>query len=116
MRNYGNQISEIQQEIRISKDEEKGIVNQIQQGQRRLEQLESVSNQRLQNIKGFQKDTYNAVIWLRENIGMFKKPVYEPIVLQINVKDKNFAQEIETAIPVQQLFVRVLFDYFVRSL
>ena len=113
MRTLQTQTLEVQSECRSVKDDIKKVVTDIQNAQRRLEALESVSNQRLNNLKGFQKDTYQAVLWLRENKKRFKAEVYEPIVLLVNVTDQRYSKEVESSIPFQHLFVSfVYFFYF----
>jgi len=55
------------------------------------------------------------VLWLRANHGkFFKKTVYEPVILQVNVTDPRFAKEVETAIPMNTLFVSFSLLYITR--
>ena len=49
----------------------------------RITKLEDMKNRRLEFLRNRYKDTYNAVIWLRENRHRFKGPVHEPILLQV---------------------------------
>ena len=50
----------------------------------RITKLEDMKNRRLEFLRNRYKDTYNAVIWLRENQHRFKGPVHEPILLQVS--------------------------------
>lgn len=50
----------------------------------RITKLEDMKNRRLEILRNRHKDTYNAVIWLRENQHRFKSPVHEPILLQVS--------------------------------
>lgn len=43
-------------------------------------------------------DVYEATMWLRENRGLFKHHVYDPVCLEINVKNKKYADAIESNI------------------
>ena len=49
----------------------------------RITKLEDMKNLRLEHLRNRYKDTYNAVIWLRENQHKFKGLVHEPILLQV---------------------------------
>lgn len=41
-----------------------------------------MKNRRLEFLRNRHRETYNAVMWLRENRDKFSGPVYEPILLQ----------------------------------
>lgn len=49
-----------------------------------LQRLEDVSNRRLQQLRQADRDTYNAVQWLRNNQDRFRQHVYEPIVMAVS--------------------------------
>ena len=49
----------------------------------RINKLEDMKKLRLQYLRNHNKDTYNAVMWLRENKNRFKHPVHEPILLLV---------------------------------
>jgi len=83
LRQLQQKVQEVQVQIREARDESKTVTSNINHIQRKIEQLENVANQRLNNLKSFQRDTYNAVIWLRENRHLFKEEVFEPIVLLV---------------------------------
>ena len=44
------------------------------------------------------QDTYRGVLWLRDNRDKFTKPVHDPIMLSLDVKDKSLARYVETHI------------------
>nr|DBA11451.1 TPA_inf: SMC5 [Kalmanozyma brasiliensis] len=69
----------------------------------RLAQLDSVPQQRLEMLRNADSGTYKAVLWLRENQHRFRKPVHEPVLLEISLKDQRYASAVENAISwVQQ--------------
>jgi len=107
LRELQNLTQEVQVEIKSDKDEIKKLTTDTNNVQRKLEQLENTQNQRLENLKREQRDTYNAVTWLREHRDLFKDEVYEPIVLTINVKNPRYANHIEMSIPRNYLFAFV---------
>uniref|UniRef100_A0A4W3I449 Structural maintenance of chromosomes protein 5 n=1 Tax=Callorhinchus milii TaxID=7868 RepID=A0A4W3I449_CALMI len=49
------------------------------------------------------RDTYNAILWLRENKDKFKGRIFEPIMLELNMKDSRNAKYIENHIPMNDL-------------
>jgi len=44
-----------------------------------------MKNQRLQNIRQYNRDVYNGIMWLRENRDRFKEEVFEPAVLSVKI-------------------------------
>jgi hypothetical protein len=44
-----------------------------------------VANQRLELLRLKQKDTYDAVMWLRENKNQFQHQIYEPMMLEVKI-------------------------------
>ncbi|XP_037075659.1 structural maintenance of chromosomes protein 5-like [Pollicipes pollicipes] len=86
-----------------SKDHEQlqGRVNGLQS---ELKRVRSDGGQRLQILRGRDRDLYKAVLWLRENATRFKGTVHEPMILLLDVFDKRFAKYVETSIPWGDLF------------
>ncbi|XP_064607700.1 structural maintenance of chromosomes protein 5-like [Liolophura sinensis] len=64
--------------------------------QRELQQLQNVSNRRLELLRQCHRHTYEAVIWLRANKHRFKATIHEPMILTVNVKDASDAKYIES--------------------
>lgn len=64
----------------------------------RMDELEDVKNRKLQALRNVDNDVYEAVVWLRQNRHLFKNHVFDPICLEINVKNKKFADAIESNI------------------
>lgn len=57
--------------------------------------LDNIREQRLQWLKQNDRDVYDAVIWLSNNRNKFKDHVYDPVYLEINVKDLKYADFVE---------------------
>lgn len=51
---------------------------------KRITELEDMKNRRLNSLRGKHRDTYNAVMWLRDNQDKFQGTVYEPILMQVS--------------------------------
>jgi len=48
-----------------------------------LQKLLDVGNQRLQELRRFNEDTYRAVMWLRGNRQQFRGVIHEPMMLTV---------------------------------
>ncbi|XP_032866282.1 structural maintenance of chromosomes protein 5 isoform X2 [Tyto alba] len=64
----------------------------------RLAQINNIMNIKEENLKGKFEDTHSALMWLRQNKDKFKKGVFEPMMLEINVKDSKYAKYLENHI------------------
>ncbi|KAG0322108.1 Structural maintenance of chromosomes protein 5, partial [Linnemannia gamsii] len=71
---------------------------EIIQKRKTIDELEDTKNRKLQALKNVDNDVYEATMWLRENRGLFKHHVYDPVCLEINVKNKKYADAIESNI------------------
>ncbi|KAG5440223.1 hypothetical protein PCANB_001793 [Pneumocystis canis] len=67
----------------------------LDQAQNRLAYLDNIREQRLQWLKQNDRDVFDAVTWLSNNRNKFKDHVYEPVYLEINVKDLKYADFVE---------------------
>ncbi|KAK9469427.1 P-loop containing nucleoside triphosphate hydrolase protein [Lipomyces arxii] len=78
------------------KEEEAALVNQqdqqivhlrdeIKKCKSELADLESADARKLHQLQKLSKDTYDAVIWLRQNKHRFKAEVYEPPILTLTI-------------------------------
>lgn len=67
--------------------------------QAQIQRLNDISNKKLEGLRrSNERDTYNAVEWLRKNKNMFQGEVLEPFQLIINVPDTSNAKYIESII------------------
>ncbi|EMR11466.1 hypothetical protein PNEG_00481 [Pneumocystis murina B123] len=67
----------------------------LKQVQNKLDDLDNVREQRLQWLKQNDRDVFDAVIWLSNNRNKFKDHVYEPVYLEISVRDLKYADFLE---------------------
>ncbi|XP_006002040.1 structural maintenance of chromosomes protein 5 [Latimeria chalumnae] len=68
-----------------------------------IKQLEDMIKVKEDKLRQRFRDTYDAVMWLRENRDRFRGNVYEPIMLVINMRDAKFAKYVEHQIPRNDL-------------
>jgi structural maintenance of chromosomes protein 5 len=66
--------------------------------ERRIRNMENVKQRRLEFLQHHHEDTYKAVLWLRNNQHEFKGKVYEPMMMELNVRDTNHVKYLENAV------------------
>ena len=64
--------------------------------QRAFDELQDERNRKLKILERENPDAYQGVMWLRQNSSLFKAPVHEPIMLSIDVKNRELAKYVET--------------------
>ncbi|KXJ22629.1 structural maintenance of chromosomes protein 5 [Exaiptasia diaphana] len=97
-RQINRELTTIQQEGSRIVEEKRHLTAQASDAKSRLSVLEDIKKKRLDLLRNMSRDTYNAVMWLRENKDKFKQQVYEPILLQVNMLDVNNAKYLERLI------------------
>uniref|UniRef100_A0A2K6GF71 Structural maintenance of chromosomes protein 5 n=1 Tax=Propithecus coquereli TaxID=379532 RepID=A0A2K6GF71_PROCO len=115
--NLQPQIDAITNDLRRVQDEKALCEGEIIDKRREKETLEkekksvddhivrfdNLMNQKEDKLRQRYRDTYDAVLWLRNNRDKFKRRVCEPIMLTINMKDNKNAKYIENHIPSNDL-------------
>ncbi|KAJ1206907.1 hypothetical protein NDU88_002300 [Pleurodeles waltl] len=94
--NIDSQMSDLRREKEILEGEKKDKVN-------RIKQFDNLMNLKEEKLRTRFRDTYNAVMWLRENKDKFKHSVFKPIMLEINMKDQRHAKYVENHISMNDL-------------
>ncbi|CBQ73825.1 related to SMC5-Structural maintenance of chromosomes, required for cell viability [Sporisorium reilianum SRZ2] len=112
---------DIQRQMQDVNVESQTIDRGLNAYRQQLAQLDDVPQQRLEKIRAADEGVYKAVLWLRQNQHRFRKPVHEPVLLEISLKDQRYAAAVESCIPfaVQKSFVcqtREDYDLFTREL
>ncbi|NXP56133.1 SMC5 protein, partial [Heliornis fulica] len=69
----------------------------------RLGQLSNKMSMKEEHLKSRFQDTHSALMWLRKNKDKFKKRVYEPLMLEINMKDNKHSKYVENHISVNDM-------------
>ncbi|CAO3703824.1 unnamed protein product [Rhizopus stolonifer] len=83
----------------INKREEMG---ELDVAKKKIEDMKNVRNIRLQALKNRHADTFTAFEWLRANRDQFTGRVYNPILLELNLKDSKYAAHIEQVLGGQR--------------
>ncbi|SNX85906.1 related to SMC5 - Structural maintenance of chromosomes, required for cell viability [Melanopsichium pennsylvanicum] len=116
-----NRRGDIQRQMQDVNVESQTIDKGTQSYRNQLAQLDNVPQQRLEKLRGADEHVYKAVMWLRQNQHRFRKPVHEPVLLEISLKDQRYAAAVESCIPfaVQKSFVcqtRADYDLFTSTM
>lgn len=74
---------------------------------RKLDELNNIRNKRLSTLQKTNREVHRAVFWLRENRHKFKGEIYEPVCLEINLKDARHANAVESLISSKDLLVSI---------
>ncbi|XP_069619647.1 structural maintenance of chromosomes protein 5 [Ranitomeya imitator] len=106
------EIDFIARELRDIQDEKSAVESDMSDARMERQNLEGEKRDKSNRIRKFDNmlnlkeeilrkrfaDTYNAIVWLRENMEKFKKRVCLPIMLEINVKNHLHAKYVENHI------------------
>ncbi|XP_041363245.1 structural maintenance of chromosomes protein 5-like [Gigantopelta aegis] len=98
MRIVNQDMTHVQQEGNVTRISRDAIQQDMNEHQVALRQIQDISNRRLELLRQRHKHTYEAVTWLRQNKNKFKKNIYEPMLLCLNVKNPDHAKYIESHI------------------
>ncbi|XP_062563609.1 structural maintenance of chromosomes protein 5 [Armigeres subalbatus] len=71
--------------------------------QRRIEALENIEQVKMRLLQSRFESAYNATLWLRENQHLFRKKIYEPMLLELNVPNSENAKYLENTIARRDL-------------
>ncbi|KAL4709644.1 hypothetical protein ACJJTC_007375 [Scirpophaga incertulas] len=91
------------QKLEVQYDLENNVTPQIRLFQNKIRQLQDMDSKRLEVLRNYREDCYNAVVWLRENKEMFQEAVYEPMMLEIKFTDPKFARYLEATVSSRDL-------------
>ncbi|XP_011505579.1 PREDICTED: structural maintenance of chromosomes protein 5 [Ceratosolen solmsi marchali] len=106
-RNITNDLS-MQQNLfkqQIDTIERKIIVEE-----KNLQAVKDIDNKRLELLQKLSSDAYKGILWLRSNKHLFSKPVHEPMLLHINLKDAKYSKYFENIIPQRDLIAFICED------
>nr|XP_031533031.1 structural maintenance of chromosomes protein 5 isoform X2 [Vicugna pacos] len=90
-------------EIIDKREERKTLEKEKKNVDDHITRFDDLMNQKEDKLRQRYRDTYAAVLWLRNNRDKFKQRVCEPIMLTINMKDNKNAKYIENHIPPNDL-------------
>ncbi|XP_053322557.1 structural maintenance of chromosomes protein 5 [Spea bombifrons] len=115
--NLQPELDSIDSELRHIQEEKANVENEMSDLRMEKDNLERDRKNKLNLIKQFENlmnlkeeklrkrfaDTYNAVVWLKENKDRFQHSVCQPIMLEINMKDQQHAKYVENHISMNDM-------------
>ena len=70
-----------------------------------LKKQDNADVQKLNSLIRWDKDTHDAILWVRQNRNLFKMEVFETPFMRLNVKDKRYTNAVEASFNSSQLRV-----------
>ncbi|KIL63939.1 hypothetical protein M378DRAFT_78988 [Amanita muscaria Koide BX008] len=68
-----------------------------------LKKLDDILVRKMHNMRQWDRDAHDVILWLRQNQHRFKKPILEPPAIIVNVPDKRFVDTVEACFSSAQL-------------
>ncbi|KAF9347906.1 Structural maintenance of chromosomes protein 5 [Mortierella sp. AD094] len=68
------------------------------ENRKRLDALDDIRNRRLEQLRNQDNHVFEAVLWLREHSKEFKMHVFEPVCLELNIKNTKHVMAVEGTI------------------
>ncbi|KAF5393572.1 hypothetical protein D9757_000066 [Collybiopsis confluens] len=94
-----NEISarrdELDEKLRAKMDSKAFMMRKVEDTQKQLHNLDSVDHQKLQRLQRFNRDTADAVLWLRANKSRFKMEIIEPALMTLTIPDRRYQAAVE---------------------
>ncbi|KAI9101964.1 hypothetical protein DFS34DRAFT_612195 [Phlyctochytrium arcticum] len=94
----GGRIMIVQRKMREVQEDAARFRDQKETTYRELQSLDDIREQKLHGLRQTNRQTYDATLWLRENQHLFEKKVFEPVVLEISVKDPKYCAAVESGL------------------
>ncbi|KIM34992.1 hypothetical protein M413DRAFT_449948 [Hebeloma cylindrosporum] len=95
--------AELDDDLKLLIDRRGKAVATSEEAQRNLRKQDNADVQKLNKLAGWDKDTHDAILWVRENRNLFKMEVFETPFMRLNVKDKRYTNAVEACLGSTQL-------------
>ncbi|KAJ7594061.1 P-loop containing nucleoside triphosphate hydrolase protein [Mycena floridula] len=89
--------------MKVNINERSAVENRIGNLKNQIRQLDSVDVQKLDNLRRWDADTADVIVWLRQNQTQFKHPIIEPPVMTLTVTDPKYTSAVEACFNANQL-------------
>jgi len=80
-----------------------------------LKNLDNVDNQRLEAILRWDKDTHDAIQWVRANKHLFRMEVFETPFMRLTINNKRYTDAVEGCIAANHMKVGVVTYIFIYT-
>ncbi|XP_073399825.1 structural maintenance of chromosomes protein 5 isoform X2 [Dendrobates tinctorius] len=103
LRNIQDEKLSVESDMSDARMERQNLEGEKRDKFNRIKQFDNMLNLKEEKLRKRFADTYNAVVWLRENKEKFKKRVCLPIMLEVNVKNHQHAKYVENHISMNDM-------------
>ncbi|XP_011310907.1 structural maintenance of chromosomes protein 5 [Fopius arisanus] len=107
---HRSMIIRLSEESNMKKTEIEQMTYQINNLRQEQQALKDIELKRMELLMRRSKDAHAGVIWLRQNQHLFRKRVWEPMMLHIHVKDSKYSKFFENIIAWKDLVAFVCED------
>ncbi|KAF9226823.1 P-loop containing nucleoside triphosphate hydrolase protein [Gyrodon lividus] len=98
-----NRMEELQDRQRTNVEASAAEKFKINESMDELKRLDDERHRKLENLRSWDRDHADAVVWLRNNQNRFKMEVFEPPMICCSVPDKRFTNAVEACFNANQL-------------
>lgn len=102
------ELSHLKNQSRAVRDEMEIYKRKCERKTNQLRQLNDKQSQMLETVRAKDRNAYNAHQWIKQNEARFKKRVYGPVVLDLNISSPVIASAFEQLCPNWLKFVCLL--------
>ncbi|XP_006816752.1 structural maintenance of chromosomes protein 5-like, partial [Saccoglossus kowalevskii] len=102
-RDINMKMRRIDTEMNILAKDRSDFKKAIKSHKDEIQKLNDLKDQRMRALQKRHRDTYNAVQWLRANKDRFKATIHEPMILTIDMHNREYAKYVETHVPDNDL-------------
>ncbi|KAG6841292.1 hypothetical protein C0991_012462 [Blastosporella zonata] len=86
---------QVEDKIKVNIDNKAKSNSNLNLAHHDLRKLDDVDNVKMQNLQRYDKNCFDAVLWLRNHKHLFKMEVFEPAVLSVTVPNRSFVNAVE---------------------
>ncbi|TFK43988.1 P-loop containing nucleoside triphosphate hydrolase protein [Crucibulum laeve] len=94
---------ELDQKIKELIEKKTYAQRDLQQAQAELGKLDSADQRKLAMLQRWDRDTHDAILWLRSNKRLFKMEVFEPPFMCLTLKDRRYTNAVEACFSQAQM-------------
>lgn len=98
------------QRLKISQELDDQIIPSIRVCERKIANLANTQLQRVAVLRQNFEDTYKAYEWLQSNRQNFRGKVFNPVMVEITVNEKDYAKYVENTVAIKDLTAFVCTD------
>ena len=93
-----NSLQRCEQSLQEMASNHGSITREVERLERREVELRDKKERKLKTLEKENMDAYKGVLWLKDNRALFRKPVHNPIMLELEVKNLDCARYVESHI------------------